>query len=177
MAAGPVRGSEGVILLIVAAEFELVGTHVAGEAARVLIALGGVVDRGPEDVSEAPRHDARGAGGSEAWRAGPRMLAGRRIGHPDQGYILRSRVEPVFVAAVLQRQDAERTEELVQSAGIVGPADVPAPEVGIRVEAGRHVDRPRVDLRVRESRGDDRRALGDVEGELAGPEVRDDMLV
>ena len=64
LAAGPVRGSEGVILLIVAAEFELVGTHVAGEAARVLIALGGVVDRGPEDVSEAPRHDARGAGGS-----------------------------------------------------------------------------------------------------------------
>src|SRR5262249_44416986 len=116
-------------------------------------------------------------------RARPGVLIRGRVVNSDGVRIERARREPIGVMAVLRRQNSERTEELVHTAGVVRSADVTAADVGVLIwrksggRSRRGIDRPCIGLRIREGSRNERSPLGDIERQLAGPEVVHEVSV
>ena len=156
-AACKVRGRESLVVLVVAADLDLVVAEVEGPVAGPCLASGVVVVRRPEDRAEAVGDDQRSRGEVPDLRA---IAAGDG-----------RELEPILVLRIADVDQRGASEELSQRSRVVHRADRPVrvPDERIGGSQVRDVARPR--FGVAEDRADDRRARAQAEGQFAGIDV------
>src|SRR5262249_52499413 len=142
--------------------------EVGGEGADEVVTRRLVVVDGAEDVAEPVELQAAAGGWSQAReRIRVRARGSRVVAELGKLGPVRLWDVAVRVPSVLEREDAEGSEELVQPRAVVRPARVaPALEREGRNAEG-NVDGALLPLGVGEHAADDGRALKEVQGDLA----------